>query len=329
MTRLNLSIAIGNYDRIRPLADGEVQMDGVDPVFMFLSPEEIFFRAFRHAEFDICELSLSSYTLKTAQQDCAYVAVPIFPSRAFRHNAITVRTDRISRPEDMKGRRIGIPEYQLTANVWVRALLADQYGVMPADIDWVRGGLEAPGRVEKVGLTLPADVRIEAAPPTATLSAMLEAGEIDGIIAPRSPSCRGKQGVPVGWLFPDPVKAATEYFNETRIFPIMHVLGLRRSLVDRHPWLPTAVMKAFSRAKTVAMERLLDASASKIMLPFTEERVHEARALMGEDFWSYGLEANRHVLDTFLRHHHRQGLSPCQLAPEELFEPSSLEAFKI
>ncbi|MDB5953261.1 MAG: 4,5-dihydroxyphthalate decarboxylase [Massilia sp.] len=329
MTRLQLSIAIGNYDRIRPLADGEVQMDGVDPIFMFLSPEEIFFRAFRHVEFDICELSLSSYALKTAAQDCPYVAVPIFPSRAFRHNAISVRTDRIARPQDMRGRRIGIPEYQLTANVWARALLEDQYGVLPSDIKWVRGGLEEPGRVEKIGLSLPADVHIEAAPPTATLSAMLEAGEIDGIIAPRPPSCFGKEGARVGWLFPDPVRAATEYFKQTRIFPIMHVLGVRRDLVERHPWLPAAVTKAFSRAKTVAIERLLDPSASKITLPFTEERVREARALMGEDFWSYGLEANRHVLETFLRHHHRQGLSPRQLTPDELFAPSSLEAFRI
>jgi 4,5-dihydroxyphthalate decarboxylase len=329
MTRLQLSIAIGNYDRIRPLADGEVQMDGVDPIFMFLSPEEIFFRAFRHVEFDICELSLSSYALKTAAQDCPYVAVPIFPSRAFRHNAISVRTDRIARPEDMRGRRIGIPEYQLTANVWARALLEDQYGILPSDIKWVRGGLEEPGRVEKIGLSLPADVHIEAAPPTATLSAMLEAGEIDGIIAPRPPSCFGKEGARVGWLFPDPVRAATEYFTQTRIFPIMHVLGVRRDLVERHPWLPAAVTKAFTRAKTVAIERLLDPSASKITLPFTEERVREARALMGEDFWSYGLEANRHVLETFLRHHHRQGLSPRQLTPDELFAPSSLEAFRI
>jgi 4,5-dihydroxyphthalate decarboxylase len=329
MTRLQLSIAVGNYDRIRPLADGEVQMDGVDPIFMFLSPEEIFFRAFRHVEFDICELSLSSYALKTAAQDCPYVAVPIFPSRAFRHNAISVRTDRIAKPQDLRGRRIGIPEYQLTANVWARALLEDQYGVLPSDIKWVRGGLEEPGRVEKIALSLPADVHIEAAPQTATLSALLEAGEIDGIIAPRPPSCFGKEGARVGWLFPDPVRAATEYFKQTRIFPIMHVLGVRRDLVERHPWLPAAVTKAFSRAKTVAIERLLDPSASKITLPFTPERLREARALMGEDFWSYGLEANRHVLETFLRHHHRQGLSPRQLTPDELFAPSSLEAFRI
>ncbi len=144
MSRLQLSVAIGAYDRVRPIHDGDVLIDGADPVFLFLEPEEIFFRAFRFEEFDVCELSLSSYTLRTAAGTCPYVAVPVFPSRAFRHTAITVRTDRIRRPEDLKGRRVGIPEYQLTANVWARALLADEFGVQPSDLNWVQGGLEQP-----------------------------------------------------------------------------------------------------------------------------------------------------------------------------------------
>jgi 4,5-dihydroxyphthalate decarboxylase len=141
MSKLNLSIAVGDYDRTRPLVDGAVQIDGVDPVFSLLVPEEIFFRAFRHAEFDICELSLSSFALKTAASDCPYVGVPVFPSRAFRHTSICIRNDRgIARPEDLKGRRVGIPEYQLTANVWMRAILEDEHGVAPSDVTWVRGG---------------------------------------------------------------------------------------------------------------------------------------------------------------------------------------------
>ena len=165
MGKLNLSIGIGNYDRVRPLADGNIQMDGVDPTFMFLDPEEIFFRAFRHAEFDICELSLSSFTVKTANGDNPYIGVPVFPSRCFRHTAIYVRTDRIRSPADMKGKLIGLPEYQLTANVWARAILEDDHGVKPADIRWIRAGLEQPGRVEKITLNLPPDVRIENASP--------------------------------------------------------------------------------------------------------------------------------------------------------------------
>ena len=146
MSKLNLSIAVRDYDRVRPLMDGTVQIDGVDPVFLALEPEEIFFRAFRHAEFDICELSLSSSTVKTAQNDFAYVGVPAFVSRAFRHTSIYVRTDRVGKPEDLKGKKVGVSEYQLTANVWARALLEDEYGVKPSDIHWVRGGLEEAGR---------------------------------------------------------------------------------------------------------------------------------------------------------------------------------------
>src|ERR1043166_2055192 len=155
MAKLQLSVAVGDYDRVRPLIDGAVAIDGVDPTFMTLVPEEIFFRAFRHAEFDICELSMSSFTVKTAQGNNPYVGIPAFVSRAFRHTSIYVRTDRIRTPADLKGRKIGVPEYQLTANVWARALLEDEYGVKPSDVHWVRGGLEQPGRVEKMAVTLP------------------------------------------------------------------------------------------------------------------------------------------------------------------------------
>src|SRR5947209_7626403 len=184
MAKLNLSIAVRDYDRTRPLTDGTVQIDGVDPVFMALDPEEIFFRAFRHAEFDICELSLSSSTVKTAQRDFAYVGVPAFVSRAFRHTSIYVRTDRVKQPADLKGRRVGISEYQLTANVWTRALLEDQYGVKPSDLHWIRGGLEQAGRVEKIAITLPSDTRLDPAPEGTTLNAMLEATSASKVTLP-------------------------------------------------------------------------------------------------------------------------------------------------
>src|SRR5277367_6136930 len=179
MAKLNLSVAVGDYDRTRALIDGSVQIDGVDPVYMTLVPEEIFFRAFRAAEFDICELSLSSYTVKTAQGNCPYIAVPAFVSRTFRHTAIYVRTDRIKTPADLKGRKVGVPEYQLTANVWARALLEDDFGVKPSDIHWIRGGLEEAGRPEKIAITLPPDVKLDDAPAGRTLNDMLVAGEID------------------------------------------------------------------------------------------------------------------------------------------------------
>jgi len=326
--KLNLSVAVGDYDRNRPLIDGAVDIDGVDPVFMTLSPEEIFFRAFRSAEFDICELSLSSFTVKTAQKDCPYVGIPAFVSRAFRHTSIYVRTDRIKKPEDLKGKKIGVPEYQLTANVWARALLQDDYGVKPSDVTWVRGGIEEPGRPEKIRLNLPPDVKLENAPEGTTISGLLADGAIDGFIAPRPPSFI--EGRPdIGWLFPDPTAAAQDYYRRTRIFPIMHLVGIRRELVERHGWLPAAVTKAFEQAKAIALAHLSDTSATKVTLPFVEERLKEARALMGDDFWSYGVAANRHVLDAFLRHHHAQGLSSRLVAVEELFHPTTLESFKL
>lgn len=328
MAKLKLCIAVGDYDRTRPLIDGTVAIDGVDPVFMTLSPEEIFFRAFRGAEFDVCELSLSSSTVKIAQGDCPYVGVPAFVSRMFRHTSIYVRTDRIKRPEDLKGKKVGLPEYQLTANVWARAILEDDHGVKPSDIHWIRAGIEEPGRPEKISLKLPAGVRLDNGPEGSTISQLLADGEIDGFIAPRPPKL-DKPHPHIGWLFPDPTAAAKDYFKRTGIFPIMHMTGVRRRLVDENPWLPGAIYKAFEQAKAVALAKLNDTSATKVTLPFVEEQLKAARELMGQDFWAYGLEPNRVTLDAFLRHHHSQGLSPRQLKPEELFHPSTHETFKL
>src|SRR5690242_489228 len=319
MGKLNLSVAVRDYDRTRPLSDGIVQIDGVDPVFMALDPEEIFFRAFRRAEFDICELSLSSFTVKTAQGNCPYVGVPAFVSRAFRHTSIYVRTDRIKAPPELKGKTIGVPEYQLTANVWARSILQDDHGIKPSDIRWVRGGLTEAGRLEKISITLPEDVSLQDIPPDRTLSEMLDAGEIDGFIGPRVPPAFERGDPKVGWLFPDPVAAAKDYYRRTGIFPIMHIIGIRREIAEQHPWLPGAVFKAFERSKAVAIEKLSDTSSTKVTLPFVEERLREARELMGSDYWSYGMQANRKTLETFLRHHHAQGLSSRQVKVEELF----------
>jgi 4,5-dihydroxyphthalate decarboxylase len=296
---------------------------------MTLVPEEIFFRAFRAAEFDICELSLSSYTVKTAQNNCPYIAVPAFVSRAFRHTAIYVRTDRVKKPEDLKGRKVGLPEYQLTANVWARALLEDDCGVKPSDIHWIRGGIEEAGRPEKLAIKLPPGVRLDNAPDGATISGLLEAGEIDGFIAPRPPTLVEKGHPNIGWLFSDPVAVAKDYYKRTGLFPIMHVVGIRRTLAEKHPWLPGAVFKAFEQAKAVGMEKLSDTSATKVTLPFVEEALRNARALMGEDYWSYGVEKNRKVLDYFLAQHHAQGLSSRRVAVDELFHPGTYEAFKL
>src|SRR5262245_40586298 len=212
MSKLNLSVAIGDYDRNRPLIDGAVQIDGVDQVFMKRCLDWIFFLSSRTQEFDICELSLSSFTVKTALGTCPYVGIPAFVSRCFRHTSIYVRTDRIRKPEDLKGKRVGVPEYQLTANVWARAILDDDYGVKPSDIRWVRGGIEHAGRPEKIDVTLPPGVAMDNAPEGVTISELLLQGELDGFIGPRPPSKAALESPNVGLLFRDSAGAATDYY---------------------------------------------------------------------------------------------------------------------
>ncbi|KAB2968960.1 ABC transporter substrate-binding protein [Zoogloea sp.] len=329
MSKLQLSVAMGDYDRTRALFDGRVQIDGVDPVFMLLNPEEMFFRAMRSQDFDITELSFSSYLVKLSKGESPYVAVPAFLSRAFRHTSIYVRKDRIKRPEDLKGKRVGVPEYQLTANVWARAILQDDYGVRPEDITWVRGGIDTPGRPEKIKLQLPPGVEVEDAPPGTTISELLDRGEIDGFIGPRPPNRAALRNPSIGWLFDDPTVVAKDYYKRTGVFPIMHVVGIRRELVERHAWLPGAVLKAFTQSKAAALELLSDTSATKVTLPFVEEQLKAARDSMGDDYWSYGVGGARRTLETFVRHHHSQGLSARLMSVDEIFHPSSYEAYSI
>ena len=329
MSKLQLSVAMGDYDRNRALFDGRVQIDGCDPVYMLLSPEEMFFRAMRSRDFDITELSFSSYLVKHSRGECPYIAVPVFLSRAFRHTSIYVRNDRIKKPEDLKGKKIGIPEYQLTAIVWARSILQDDYGIAPEDVVWVRGGIDTPGRPEKIKLDLPAGVRIESAPENMTISEMLDRGDLDGFIAPRPPSGAAASNPNVGWLFDDPTTVAKDYYRRTGIFPIMHVVGIRKELAEKNRWLPGAVYKAFSESKTKALELLADTSATKVTLPFVEEQLKSAKETLGQDFWSYGVAPNRKTLEAFTRHHHAQGLSSRLVNVDELFDPSTYESYSI
>ena len=329
MSKLQLSVAMGDYDRTRALFDGRVLIDGVDPVFMLLNPEEMFFRAMRSMDFDIAELSFSSYLVKHAKGECPYIAVPVFLSRAFRHTSIYVRKDRIGKPQDLKGRRVGLPEYQLTANVWARSILQDDYGVRPEDIIWVRGGIDTPGRPEKIKLKLPPDVKVEAAPEGMTISELLDRGEIDGFIGPRPPGGAALRNPNVGWLFDDPTAVAKDYYARTGVYPIMHILGVKKELAERQPWLPNALLKAFTQSKKAALDLLEDTSATKVTLPFVEEQLKAAKESLGEDFWSYGVPPARKTLEMFVKHHHSQGLSPRLMKVEELFHPSTYETYSI
>ncbi|MBV1868607.1 MAG: ABC transporter substrate-binding protein [Marinosulfonomonas sp.] len=290
----------------------------------------MFFRVFRHEAFDISEMSFSSYCVKTARGESSYTAVPVFLSRAFRHTSVYIRTDRgIETPQDLKGRRIGIAEWQLSANVWIRGILEDDYGLKASDIEWVRGGMDTPGRPEKIAVQPPAGVTLVSAPDGANLSDMLATGEIDGFIGPRSPRCFNEGAPNVGRLFADSVDTAGAYFKRTGVFPIMHLLGVRKSLAEAHPWLPGALFKAFSAAKSMAEIALDDTSATKVTMPFVEDNLHRARALMGRNIWSYGVAGNEATLNSFLDYHHREGLSEKRLTIEQLFHPATLESYSL
>lgn len=330
MSKLRLTLACWDYDRTRGLLDGSIPVDGVELNALNLVVEETFFRMLRHQEFDASEMSLSSYTMTLDSRERPFVAIPAFPSRYFRHSCIYVHEESgIREPKDLVGRRVGVPEYQMTASVWIRGILAEHYGVPVNSVFYFTGGEEQAGRPEKNSLSLPADIRVQPIPPDRTLSQMIASGEIDALYTARTPSTFQGGAGSVRRLFSDYEEIERDYFQRSKIFPIMHTIVIRRDVYERNRWLAQSLLKAFEAAKRAAVEELKETTALKAMLPWLPRHFEDTQRLMGTDFWPYGLEANRAVLETFLRYHHQQGLSKRQLQPEELFAPESLESFRI
>jgi 4,5-dihydroxyphthalate decarboxylase len=330
MAKLKLSLACWDYDRTRALADGSVSPQGIELVYLTLPVEETFFRMLRKREFDCAEMSLSSYVLSLQQKDPPFVAIPVFPSRFFRHSCIFVSAKSgIRRPEQLAGRRVGVPEYQMTAAVWIRGVLADEFGVAPHGARYFSGGLEETGRDEKLKLDLPAKFRVTPIGPKQTLARMLASGDIDALHSARAPSTLQSQPKAVRRLFADYAAVELDYYRRTRIFPIMHTVVIRRELYRKHPWIAGSLYKAFAAAQKKTYADLGETAALKAMLPWLVAHVEQAKREMGADWWSYGLGPNRHVLETFLRYHREQGLSKKRLSPEDLFAPETAESFKI
>ena len=330
MSKLRLSMACWNYDRTRALLEDRIPIDGIDLTYLNLPVEETFFRMLRHHEFDVAEMSLSSYTLSLFADEPQFIAIPIFPSRFFRHSCIFInRHSGIREPKDLIGKRVGTPEYQMTAGVWIRGILSDEYKIPVTSVQYFNGGEEEHKRPEKLNLSLPPEIHLEPIPPTKTLSQMLDAGEIDALYSARMPSTFVKGSPNVGRLFADYQTVEREYFSRTKIFPIMHAVVIRRNVYEKHPWIAQSLYKAFVRAQRETYDELYQTAALKYMLPWLIKHVEETRALMGQDFWPYGLEPNVQTLTTFLRYSFEQGLSKRQLAPKDLFAPESLESFKI
>jgi 4,5-dihydroxyphthalate decarboxylase len=325
-----ITIACWSYDRIKPLESGQVRIEGCDATFLDLEPEELFHRALHFEEFDVTELSFSNYLTLTARDQCPYVAIPVFPGRRFRHSGIYINArSGIHKPEDLKGRLVGSPEYQVTASVWIRGILEDEYHVKPSDIRWRAGGLYESSRTEKVTFSAPVGVELERIGPGKTLSEMLLAGEIDALIGPRAPNSFHDGHPDIVRLFPDYIEKEKEYYRRTGIFPIMHLLAVHKQKIRELPWLPSSLFKAFETAKNMAIERLLEENEPMVTYPWIDGVVKEAQGFMGKDFWPYGVEENRKTLEAFLRYHFDQGLSERRLRIDEIFVPSTLVRSRI
>jgi 4,5-dihydroxyphthalate decarboxylase len=326
MTKLPLSLATGYYDRVMPLRLGEVQPEGIDLNHLLLPVEDVFWRMVRHQEFDAAEMSLGAYLTLMGTGDSPFIAIPVFPSKYFRHSCVFVNTDAgLQRMEDLRGRHVGIPEYAMTAIVWLRGILHHEHGVSPEQVTWFRGGLNTPGRIEKVTFNVPANVRVEELPAGKTLSGMLESGELDAAFCARAPDSFLSGSPRVGRLFPNPKQVEQAYYRRTGIHPIMHTVVIRRSLYERNRWVARSLYRAFEQSRELAYNRLHDSSALSVMLPWTILEAEETRALFGGSYWAYGVGSNRKALETFTQYVFEHGITPRKLEVDTLFASETLD----
>lgn len=320
---MNLKIGVGRYDRTQALIDGRIGVDGHDAVFESPPLEELFAAAFDTDRYDAAEISFSNFLYLSATDRCRLVGLPIFPSRMFRHSAIFVRTDRgIRTPRDLIGRVVGVREFSMTAALVARGVLEDEFGVRASDIDW-RYGPADDSDSRPVIRVLPRGVRISAIDDGDNLSDMLADGALDAMVAYKPPKAFLMGAPHVARLFPDPRRVEQDYYARTGIFPIMHLIGIRRELAEDMS-LCRAVCDAFQRAKGEAIDSVGAYQALSISLPWAPADLDSVRALMGANYWPYGIEANRAAIEAVSRYSHAQGLAPRRMAVEELFASGSL-----
>jgi 4,5-dihydroxyphthalate decarboxylase len=326
--RVPITLAGGSYDRTIALVDGRVRPRGVDLTYLGMPIEEVFWRAFRHREFDAAELSLGYYLTLCSQGDDGYVAIPVFPSRFFRHGCVYVAADsELTSFESLSGATIGIPEYTMTACVWLRGLLSEEHNVQPEDIHWRYGGIEAPGRRDRADMAVPPGIDLQSIGPDETLNQLLCDGKLDAVICPRLLS--GYFSGRIRRLLPDYQSAEREYYDRTGIFPMMHVVALRRDIYERTPWVAASLFDAYQEAKSVAYDWLADINALPISLPWFVPEWERTRELFGRDPYPDGLEANRAGLETFARYLHDQRMTVQLTDLDSVFAPNTLDKFVI
>ena len=323
-----ISLACWDYDRALPILNGLVPVEGFEIEPTIVPPGTLFPLAVGEAPYDVTEFSFASYLIQLSRGECAYIGIPVFLSRAFRHGGIYVRTDSgIETPKDLEGRTVGVPEYAMTLAVWVRGILADQYGVDVAQLKYRTGGLNVAGRVERLKLDLPAAIDVQPLAETQSLNEAMLNGDLDAIIAPAPPQAFADGDSSIKRLIDNVRDAEQDYFAATQIFPIMHIVGVRRSLVDAHPDLPGALYDAFLAARRIAMDRVrsvAQGSANREMSPWYADAYEDAVRVMGADFWHYGLDANRKDLDAFCRYCAEQHLTARPVVVDELFHLSTM-----
>lgn len=330
MSGLNLTLACGAYDRTKPVAEGKVIPEGIDLNYMELEPEELFWRMAQYSEFDASEFSLAAYLTLRGRDDDRFVGIPVFPSRMFRHSAVFINTEAgIEKAEDLKGKRIGVPDYTMTAPVWIRGIFQHDHGVKPTDVKWFTGGLNSPGRLQRIEVKWPKELEISHIGNEKTLSDMLEKGEIDALIGARQPKSYDEGSPKVAPLWPDYHTVEMDYFERTGIFPIMHLIVIKKEIYERHPWVAVSLFKAFSRAKAMCQEKIFTLSAPKYMVPGVEKLYKDIVAKMGLDYWSYGYEPNRKVLETFAQYIYEQSMTSTLVDPKDVFCPSTLKLHTI
>ena len=329
MSKVNLTIATWDYDRVRPLMDGRVKVEGCDVNYVVVQPEECFHRAWYHQEFDVTELGVSGYYVAISRGTgnfglSPYVAIPVYPSRLFRASAIYVRKDRgIETPADLRGKKVGVPEYQMTAVVFARGFLSDDYGVRVDEMTWMQGGMDQPGRKDKWPNNLPAGFPLQSLGDK-SINQALEDGTLDAVISARTPHAYHTGSAPVRRLFEDFETVEKDYYRRTKIFPIMHLLGIRREIYEKHPWVARNLYQAFCEAKRITQQDLFETAALKIGLPWVVSSAEGARKVLGDDIFPYGYESALPTLRAMGRFLVEQHITVRPVEPEELFPVTTM-----
>lgn len=327
MSKLTISLGINDYDHVRDLLGGQVRAEGIDLVPSVLPVEEIFYRFIKYREWDVAEMSFAKYISLTSQGGDGLTAIPVFPSRVFRQSSFYVRAgSELKSAEQLAGRRIGVPEWAQTASIYSRGYLTRSVGIPLAGIEWFQAGVNDAGRAEKVALKVPQGVRLTRRPDK-SLNDLLLDDEIDVVMSARPPA--GVEDGRIVRLFSDSAAVERAWFEETKVFPIMHVIAMRKDLLDRHPWVANNLLKAFTEAKDRSVHRALDITCSHFPLPWIADAARAAQAMLGEDFWPYGIEPNRPTLQAFADFAFEQGVCHRRVALEELFPVQVQSSVKV